>query len=204
MSLPKSRAALEDTPKGTLKNRIPGGRDGRRMLAITMVDKAGNGLWTATQALYFTYVTGLSLTEVGLLIALSVSVGIAGAPIMRPHRRPAVRHPRPDRGATPARPRRPGPADHRPLRPAARLRGLRQRWRPRRERPHQALRHPHHGLPARSLSGPEPHRWQHRLRHRRPGRRSRARHRYHRRVSVSPRGQRDQLPRRGTAHPALR
>lgn len=81
MSLPKSRAAREDTPKDTLKNRIPGGRDGRRMLAITMVDKTGNGLWTATQALYFTYVTGLSLTEVGLLIALSAGVGIAGAPI---------------------------------------------------------------------------------------------------------------------------
>lgn len=73
MSLLHRRAALKD--------RIPGGRDGRRMLGITLVDKVGNGLWTATQALYFTYVTGLSITEVGLLIAVSAGIGIAGAPI---------------------------------------------------------------------------------------------------------------------------
>ncbi|MGW0556443.1 MFS transporter [Streptomyces sp. NPDC002926] len=73
MSLLHRRAALKD--------RIPGGRDGRRMLGITLVDKVGNGLWTATQALYFTYVTGLSLTEVGFLIAVSAGIGIAGAPI---------------------------------------------------------------------------------------------------------------------------
>lgn len=67
--------------RAALKDRIPGGRDGRRMLGITLVDKVGNGLWTATQALYFTYVTGLSITEVGLLIAVSAGIGIAGAPI---------------------------------------------------------------------------------------------------------------------------
>lgn len=51
------------------------------MLRITLIDKTGNGLWTATAALYFTYVTGLSITQVGTLIALSAGIGIAGAPL---------------------------------------------------------------------------------------------------------------------------
>ncbi len=63
------------------RDRIPGGRDGRRMLGITLVDKTGNGLWVATQALYFTYVTGLSVAEVGILIGLSAGIGIVGAPL---------------------------------------------------------------------------------------------------------------------------
>ncbi|MEV6399237.1 MFS transporter [Streptomyces sp. NPDC051907] len=73
MSLYQRRAAL--------KERIPGGLDGRRMLWIALVDKTGAGLWAATAALYFTYVTGLSVAQVGILVAVSAGIGIAGAPI---------------------------------------------------------------------------------------------------------------------------
>ncbi|SED81577.1 MFS transporter [Streptomyces sp. TLI_105] len=64
-----------------LKDRIPGGTDGRRMLLIGFIDKCGTGLWSTAMALYFTYVTGLGLGQVGLLIALSGAAGIAGAPL---------------------------------------------------------------------------------------------------------------------------
>ncbi|MGW1077368.1 MFS transporter [Streptomyces sp. NPDC002537] len=61
--------------------RIPGGPDGRRMMAVTFVDKAGSGLWGATSALYFTFVAGLGTAEIGLLIGLSGAIGIAGPPL---------------------------------------------------------------------------------------------------------------------------
>ncbi|GGV11141.1 MFS transporter [Streptomyces litmocidini] len=64
-----------------LKDRVPGGTDGRRMLLIGFIDKCGTGLWSTAMALYFTYVTGLGLGQVGLLIALSGAAGIAGAPL---------------------------------------------------------------------------------------------------------------------------
>ncbi|WP_323182551.1 MFS transporter [Streptomyces sp. NBC_00094] len=63
------------------KERIPGGPDGRRMLVIGFIDKCGTGLWSTAMALYFTYVTGLGLGQVGLLIAVSGAAGIAGAPL---------------------------------------------------------------------------------------------------------------------------
>ncbi|MFI6422448.1 MFS transporter [Streptomyces sp. NPDC050842] len=74
-----SRTARPTRPP--LKDRIPGGRDGRRMLVIGFIDKCGTGLWSTAMALYFTYVTGLGLGQVGLLIALSGAAGIAGAPL---------------------------------------------------------------------------------------------------------------------------
>ncbi|ROQ31058.1 MFS transporter [Streptomyces sp. PanSC19] len=64
-----------------LKDRVPGGTDGRRMLLIGFIDKCGTGLWATAMALYFTYVTGLGLGQVGLLIAVSGAAGIAGAPL---------------------------------------------------------------------------------------------------------------------------
>lgn len=51
------------------------------MLWTALVDKTGSGLWAATAALYFTYVTGLTVAQVGILIAVSAGIGIAGAPI---------------------------------------------------------------------------------------------------------------------------
>ncbi|MEU2659773.1 MFS transporter [Streptomyces sp. NPDC007325] len=74
MSRPSAwhRAALD---------RIPGGRDGRRMLVVSIIDKTGTGLWAGCTALYFTYVSGLSLAQVGLLMTVSGGVGIAGAPL---------------------------------------------------------------------------------------------------------------------------
>ncbi|MFF9343775.1 MFS transporter [Streptomyces sp. NPDC014773] len=65
----------------TALDRIPGGRDGRRMLVVSIIDKTGTGLWAACTALYFTYVSGMTLGQVGLLMTVSGGVGIAGAPL---------------------------------------------------------------------------------------------------------------------------
>ncbi|MFE9539382.1 MFS transporter [Streptomyces sp. NPDC006691] len=73
MSWSRRRAALWE--------RIPGGIDGRRMLSVAFVDRTGSGLWEAVSVLYFTYVAGLSLAQIGTLVAASGAVGIAGAPI---------------------------------------------------------------------------------------------------------------------------
>ncbi|WP_438294923.1 MFS transporter [Streptomyces sp. HUAS TT7] len=73
MSWSRRRAALWE--------RIPGGLDGRRMLSVAFVDRTGSGLWEAVSVLYFTYVAGLSLAQIGTLVAASGAVGIAGAPI---------------------------------------------------------------------------------------------------------------------------
>ncbi|GGN71725.1 MFS transporter [Streptomyces albiflavescens] len=51
------------------------------MLWIALVDRIGSGLWASVSVLYFTYVTGLSVAEVGALVAVSGAVGIAGAPL---------------------------------------------------------------------------------------------------------------------------
>lgn len=51
------------------------------MLWIALVDRTGSGLWAAVSVLYFTYVTGLSVAQVGTLAALSGAIGIAGAPL---------------------------------------------------------------------------------------------------------------------------
>lgn len=60
---------------------VPGGRDGRRMLGVSLIDKSGSGLWAGASVLYFTYVSGLSVTQIGLLVSLSGAVGIAGSPL---------------------------------------------------------------------------------------------------------------------------
>ncbi|MEV6943538.1 MFS transporter [Streptomyces sp. NPDC051172] len=51
------------------------------MLAIALVDRVGSGLWASVSALYFTYVSGLSVTQVGTLAAAAGAIGIAGAPL---------------------------------------------------------------------------------------------------------------------------
>ncbi|MEU2421902.1 MFS transporter [Streptomyces sp. NPDC007851] len=51
------------------------------MLVIALVDRIGSGLWASVSVLYFTYVSGLSLAEVGTLAAASGAIGIAGAPL---------------------------------------------------------------------------------------------------------------------------
>lgn len=61
--------------------RIPGGADGRRLLAISFVDRVGSGLWGATAVLYFTYVAGLGTAQIGLLLGASGAAGIAGPPL---------------------------------------------------------------------------------------------------------------------------
>lgn len=60
---------------------IPGGRDGRRKLVIALVDRVGSGLWASVSVLYFTYVSELSLAQVGTLAAAAGAIGIAGAPL---------------------------------------------------------------------------------------------------------------------------
>jgi MFS family permease len=51
------------------------------MLAIALVDRIGSGLWASVSVLYFTYVSELSLAQVGTLVAAAGAIGIAGAPI---------------------------------------------------------------------------------------------------------------------------
>ncbi|WP_371539345.1 MULTISPECIES: MFS transporter [unclassified Streptomyces] len=73
MSPSRRRAALYE--------RIPGGEDGRRMLWIALINKVGTGLWMGAAALYFTFVAGLSVAQVGILMGVSGAAGIAGAPL---------------------------------------------------------------------------------------------------------------------------
>ncbi|GAA3782767.1 MFS transporter [Streptomyces coacervatus] len=51
------------------------------MLTIALVDRIGSGLWAAVSVLYFTYVSGLSVAQVGTLAATAGAIGIAGAPL---------------------------------------------------------------------------------------------------------------------------
>ncbi|NUP43773.1 MAG: MFS transporter, partial [Streptomyces sp.] len=51
------------------------------MLTIALVDRIGSGLWASVSVLYFTYVSGLSVTQVGTLVATAGAIGIAGAPL---------------------------------------------------------------------------------------------------------------------------
>ncbi|MGC4982002.1 MFS transporter [Streptomyces sp. DT193] len=51
------------------------------MLWIALVDRIGSGLWASVSVLYFTYVAGLSVAQIGTLAAAAGAVGIAGAPL---------------------------------------------------------------------------------------------------------------------------
>ncbi|MFJ8108413.1 MFS transporter [Streptomyces sp. NPDC096132] len=51
------------------------------MLTIAFVDRVGSGLWASVSVLYFTYVSGLSIGQVGTLVAVAGAAGIAGAPL---------------------------------------------------------------------------------------------------------------------------
>ena len=51
------------------------------MLAIALVDRTGSGLWATVSVLYFTYVSHLSVAQVGTLAAIAGAIGIAGAPL---------------------------------------------------------------------------------------------------------------------------
>lgn len=51
------------------------------MLAIALVDRTGSGLWASVSVLYFTYVSHLSVAEVGTLAAVAGAIGITGAPL---------------------------------------------------------------------------------------------------------------------------
>ncbi|MGW2422521.1 MFS transporter [Streptomyces sp. NPDC001709] len=73
---------MDAKPEAAIRpTRIPGGRDGHRMLLVTFIDRIGSGLWASVSVLYFTYVSGLSVAQVGTLAAVSGAVGIAGAPL---------------------------------------------------------------------------------------------------------------------------
>ncbi|WP_395293150.1 MFS transporter [Kitasatospora hibisci] len=61
--------------------RPPGGRDGRIMLLAQFLDRAGTGVWAASSALYFTFVTRLDAQEIGLLLGIAALAGIAGSPL---------------------------------------------------------------------------------------------------------------------------
>ncbi|BAJ26021.1 MULTISPECIES: MFS transporter [Kitasatospora] len=59
----------------------PGGRDGRTMLLTLFVDRTGTGVWAAACVLYFTELSRLTATQIGLLLGLSSVAGIAGTPL---------------------------------------------------------------------------------------------------------------------------
>ncbi|MDF6017708.1 MFS transporter [Streptomyces sp. JH34] len=61
--------------------KVPGGRDGRRMLVVAVIDKVGTGLWTGAATLYFVYVAHLSIAQIGVLMGLSGILGVAGPPL---------------------------------------------------------------------------------------------------------------------------
>ncbi|MFE9441813.1 MFS transporter [Streptomyces sp. NPDC006602] len=48
---------------------------------MALVDRIGSGLWTSVAVLYFTYVSRLSIAQVGTLVAVAGAIGIAGAPL---------------------------------------------------------------------------------------------------------------------------
>ncbi|WP_405390717.1 MFS transporter [Streptomyces sp. NBC_01102] len=60
---------------------VPGGRDGRLMLVVAIIDKVGTGLWMGVATLYFVYVTHLSVAQIGMLLGVSGVLGIAGPPL---------------------------------------------------------------------------------------------------------------------------
>lgn len=51
------------------------------MLAVTLLDRIGSGLWASVSVLYFTHVSHLSAAQVGTLAAIAGAFGIAGAPL---------------------------------------------------------------------------------------------------------------------------
>ena len=51
------------------------------MLTIALVDRIGSGLWASVSVLYFTYVSGLTVGQVGTLAATAGALGLAGAPL---------------------------------------------------------------------------------------------------------------------------
>ncbi|WP_435612470.1 MFS transporter [Streptomyces sp. bgisy159] len=51
------------------------------MLTVACVDRVGSGLWATVSVLYLSYVSHLSLGEIGTLVAAAGGVGIAGAPL---------------------------------------------------------------------------------------------------------------------------
>ncbi|MFE9774100.1 MFS transporter [Streptomyces sp. NPDC005931] len=51
------------------------------MVTIAFVDRVGSGLWTSVSVLYFTFVSHLDLAEIGTLVAVAGTIGIAGAPL---------------------------------------------------------------------------------------------------------------------------
>ncbi|MEU6173096.1 MFS transporter [Streptantibioticus parmotrematis] len=59
----------------------PGGRDARIMLFAQFLDRTGSGVWSSAAVLYFTFVSHLSVRQVGLLLGVSAIVGVAGAPL---------------------------------------------------------------------------------------------------------------------------
>ncbi|WP_329041884.1 MFS transporter [Streptomyces sp. NBC_00178] len=75
---------MEPTPSRVPAVRrfsVPGGRDGRRMLVVAVIDKVGTGLWSGASTLYFIYVAHLSVSQIGVLMGLSGILGIAGPPL---------------------------------------------------------------------------------------------------------------------------
>ena len=85
------KAAVKASVKGALPalDLVPEAGPGRRMVLITLVQSAGNGLFLTSSAVFFVRVVGLSPGQVGLGLSLA---GLAGFLVTVPIGRLADRH----------------------------------------------------------------------------------------------------------------
>ncbi|WP_312018771.1 MFS transporter [Streptomyces sp. I05A-00742] len=81
MTVDRGRTALGKRLGRLAPGNLPGGRDGRRMLWVALVDRVGSGLWASTSVLYFTFVTRLTVGEIGALAAAAGLAGLVGPPV---------------------------------------------------------------------------------------------------------------------------
>ncbi|WP_369171302.1 MFS transporter [Streptomyces sp. R28] len=65
-------------PKAALRSWLPAGGSARRLVAASLVDSLGTGLFLAGSALFFTRVLGLSAVQVGVGLSLTGLAGFLG------------------------------------------------------------------------------------------------------------------------------
>lgn len=65
--------------RGRVATVVPGGRVGLRLAIMALIDASGTGAFLAVSAIFFTRSVGLSVTQVGLGLALAAGVALATA-----------------------------------------------------------------------------------------------------------------------------
>jgi MFS family permease len=72
------KAERRPAPKAVLRSWLPAGGSARRLVAASVVDSLGTGLFLAGSALFFTRVLGLSAVQVGVGLSLTGLAGFLG------------------------------------------------------------------------------------------------------------------------------